>query len=219
MKYLKLFEQHNTDDIEQYIGYFKDENIEIKDVKVGGKGEYSQTYIINNLYALNIRTECNSTSLYEELIDEDYDYLPTVYDVRIADDDMTCIVMELLEPISQKQKDIIDTVDFLFYMFDEDGLDVFLERNIQNDLIYEIETRLRKATIKRIKSVSTPTTEAKYLMFIKDLKENINTYKSFLRTVQACLREYMYTFNFPYTDFHGDNIMKDKYGNFKLIDL
>ena len=97
-----LNEQLNHD--EEYLQYFKENNIVVNNITDLGSGDYSKTYKINTNkgdFALNIRNEMVGD--YSALIDEYYDYLPTVYDVRKINGKY-CVVMEVLLPISQEEK-------------------------------------------------------------------------------------------------------------------
>lgn len=215
MIYIKLFEQHSNqiskESIIDYIGYFEEKDLDLESIHIGGKGEYSTTYIITTSkgddYALNVRDEGGKS--YEVLIGDTWEYLPDVYDVRKAIDGKYCIVMEVLKPISKEYRDVIDAVDFLFYLNDEDGLDVWLENN--EGLLETVREYLDDYNILEVPD--------NYLMKLKWLKDNITTYAKFISIIEHAFIEYKYTFGYSYVDFHGENMMMDRYGNYKLIDL
>lgn len=120
--------------------------------------------------------------------------------------------MEVLLPISQEEKNIIDCIDYLFYTNGEDGLDVWLEDNLNEDLYLKIEELMEDIDIDNI-------SEKQYIDKLKWFCENYSDYESFINDIQSAFQEYQQALGFNYVDFHGDNLMQDKYGQIKLIDL
>ena len=197
---------------EEYLQYFKENNIVVNNISDLGSGCYSKTYKINTSkgdFALNIRNEMDVD--YSALIDEYYDYLPTVYDVRKINGKY-CVVMEVLLPISQEEKDIIDCIDYLFYANEEGGLDTWLEDNLRGDLYLKVEELVEETIIDDI-------SEKQYTNKLKWFYENYIDYEIFINDIQLAFQEYEQALGFNYVDFHGDNLMQDNYGQVKLIDL
>lgn len=227
MKYIKLFEEHFLDikkreflnenneqlnHVEEYLEYFKESNITINNISDLGSGDYSKTYKIatnKGDFALNIRTEMVGD--YSALIGEYYDYLPTVYDVRTIKDKY-CVVMEVLLPISLDEKNVIDCIDYLFYKKEEDGLDVWLEDNLRDNLYLKVDELIEEIDIDGV-------SEKQYVDKLNWFYENYNEYETFIDDIQSAFQEYKQVLGFNYVDFHGDNLMQDKYGQVKLIDL
>ena len=192
--------------------YFKENNIVVNNITDLGSGDYSKTYKISTYkgdLALNIRDEMVGD--YSALIDEYYDYLPTVYDVRKINGKY-CVVMEVLLPISQEEKDTIDCIDYLFYANGEDGLDIWLEDNLRDDLYLKVEELIEETDIDGI-------SEKQYTNKLKWFYEKYSDYETFINDIQSAFQEYNQALGFNYVDFHGDNLMQDKYGQVKLIDL
>ena len=54
---------------------------------------------------------------------------------------------------------------------------------------------------------------------LKWFSENYDSYEEFINTIHNAFKEYYYESGFNYTDFHGENLIKDLYGEYKLIDL
>lgn len=205
-----LNEQINNND--EYLQYFKENGINVNNISDLGSGDYSKTYKVSTdkgEFALNIRNEMVGD--YSSLIDEYYDYLPTVYDVRKINGKY-CVVMEVLLPISADEKNVIDYIDYLFYTNDEDGLDVWLEDNLRDDLYLKVEELMEETDIDNI-------SEKQYVDKLKWFYENYSDYETFINDIQSAFQEYKQALGFNYVDFHGDNLMQDKYGQVKLIDL
>ncbi len=205
-----LNEQINNND--EYLQYFKENGINVNNISDLGSGDYSKTYKISTdkgEFALNIRNEMVGD--YSSLIDEYYDYLPTVYDVRKINGKY-CVVMEVLLPISADEKNVIDCIDYLFYTNDENGLDVWLEDNLRDDLYLKVEELMEETDIDNI-------SEKQYVDKLKWFYENYSDYETFINDIQSAFQEYNQALGFNYVDFHGDNLMQDKYGQVKLIDL
>lgn len=190
-----------------YLQYFKENNITEL-----GRGDNSKTYKINTNkgdFALNIRDEM--VGGYSYLIDGYYDYLPTVYDVRKINDKY-CVVMEVLLPISADEKNVIDCIDYLFYANDENGLDIWLEDNLREDLYLKVEELIDETDFDSF-------SEKQYTDRLKWFNSVYNEYEDFINEIHSAFKEYYETFGFKYSDFHGNNLMQDKYGQIKLIDL
>lgn len=197
---------------EQYLGYFKESGIEVTSVEYLGSGEYSKTFKVRTKgrdYALNVRNEGGGN--YRYLVGEDNIYLPEVFDVREVLGKL-CIVMELLFPISADEKMIIDCIDYLFYQSGDDGLDVWLEDNLNQNLYYKTQEIIEDIDIDYIE-------EKQYIEKLKWFRESFEGYENFIEDIQSAFQEYSRKIGGYYTDFHGDNLMKDKYGSVKLIDL
>lgn len=195
------------------LDYFKEINRTVNNIEYLGKGEYSTTYKISTDsgdYALHIRDEMVGD--YSELIGEHHEYLPLVYDVRKIDNKFY-IVMELLYPISNDMKKAIDCIDYLFYENDLDALDNWLEDNLRDGDLY-LKTR-ELLDITDIDNVSVTQYTDRLNWFYK----HFDDYVILIGSIEDMFIEYNYTFGYRYSDFHGDNIMLDEYGDFKLIDL
>lgn len=158
---------------------------------------------------MNVRNE--KADYYSVLIDRYYEYLPIVYDVKTVDN-KSCIVMEVLNELSDDKKEIINVIDYLFYANDEDGLDIWLEENLHTGLLFKIKELLHEIDIDDI-------SEKQYVSKIKWFSENYLDYKNFINEIENAFIEYNQVFGMKYVDFHGDNIMTDQYGQLKLIDL
>ena len=198
--------------IVDYLQYFKKNNIPVNNITELGRGNSSKTYKINTNkgdFALNIRDEMVGD--YSYLIDGYYDYLPTVYDVRKINDKY-CVVMEVLLPISADEKKVIDCIDYLFYANDETGLDAWLEDNLREDLYLKVDELVDETDIGGI-------SEKQYTDRLRWFNSVYNEYKDFIYDIQLAFKQYKDAFGYKYSDFHGDNLMQDKYGQIKLIDL
>jgi hypothetical protein len=209
---LRDYLKEQVNNITDYLIYFKENNITVNNISELGSGEYSKTYKIETEdgdFALNIRNEMVGD--YSMLIGEDYEYLPLVYDVRKIDGKY-CVVMEVLESISEVEKTVIDCIDYLFYANDEDGLDVWLEDNLRLDLYLKVEELVNETDVDSI-------SEKQYTGKLKWFQLNYSDYDGFINEIQMAFREYHQVLGFNYSDFHGDNLMQDKFGQIKLIDL
>ena len=76
------------------------------------------------------------------------------------------------------------------------------------DVSFALPTQLQPAEIERIIKQSS-----------KWFYENYSDYETFINDIQSAFQEYNQALGFNYVDFHGDNLMQDKYGQVKLIDL
>jgi hypothetical protein len=209
---INLYLKEQLDNNDKHLVYFTKNNISIDNISYLGKGEYSKTYKVSTNkgdYAINIRDEMVGD--YSALIGEYYNHLPEVYDVSMVDGKY-CVVMEVLLPISDNEKNIIDCIDYLFYTNDEDGLDVWLEDNLHNDLYLKIEELVSETNINKI-------SEKQYTSKLQWFYNEYNNYESFIDDILSSFKEYNQVLGFNYVDFHGDNLMRDKYGDVKLIDL
>lgn len=209
---LRDYLNEQVNNITDYLTYFKENNITVNNIDELGSGEYSKIYKIETNdgdFALNIRSEMVGD--YSMLIGEDYDYLPIVYDVRKIDGKY-CVVMEVLDSISVDEKNVIDCIDYLFYTNDEDGLDVWLEDNLRLDLYLKVEELVNETDVDSI-------SEKQYIDKLKRFQLNYIDYEVFINEIQMAFREYYQVLGFNYSDFHGDNLMRDKFGQIKLIDL
>lgn len=199
-------------DNKEYLNYFYENNMDIKNISHLGSGENSKTFLVKTNkadYALNVRNE--KADYYSILIDRYYEYLPIVYDVKTVDN-KSCIVMEVLNELSDDKKEIINVIDYLFYANDEDGLDIWLEDNLHTGLLSKIKELLHEIDIDDI-------SEKQYISKITWFLENYLDYKKFINEIENAFIEYNQVFGMKYVDFHGDNIMTDHYGQLKLIDL
>lgn len=95
---------------------------------------------------------------------------------------------------------------------DEVGLDVWLEDNLRDDLYFKVEELVNETDIDRI-------SEKQYVNKLKWFYENYSDYETFINDIQLAFQEYKQALGINYVDFHGDNLMQDKYGQVKLIDL
>lgn len=216
MKYILYLENFQTTKISfdnDEIGYFIENGIRISNIEYLNKGEFSKTYKVSTEnrgnFALHIRDEMVAD--YSDLIDEDFEYLPKIYDVRKLND-RYYITMELLNPITKEEKDIIDSIDFLFYENNYDGLDIWLEDNLHNDLYNKVRSLLGSTNFEDV-------SVANYKDKLKWFDRVCSDYENFINDIQESFVEYNRETRFKYGDFHGDNLMYDQYGQLKLIDL
>lgn len=214
---MKIRLRENPEEVldEKYLEYFHKNNLKITHIKLIGEGLNSETYKIvtpKKEYALNIGQNI-SDNLYNLEIIEDlsYTYLPKIYDVTKIGIKY-CIVMELLFPISDEEKDIIKSIDYLFDVNEESGLEEWLENNLHSDLYSEIGSLIKTIDINTIP-------DKEYVDKLKWFSKNYKEYEFFINEIQSAFQEYYEIFNTSYVDFHKDNIMKDKKGYIKLIDL
>lgn len=200
----------------KYLLYFEKNNIIINNTTFIAEGENSKTYKIetnNKNYALNIRdNEDGRKRAYLKIKGNDiFDYLPLVYSVDTLED-YYAVVMEFLSPISEEDKKSISCIDYLFYANNEDGLDIWLEDNLYESLYIKVISLINKIKINKIK-------EKKYTEKLKWFYKEYPNYKNLIYSIQSAFQEYRNFFQFSYTDFHGDNLMKNENGNYKLIDI
>lgn len=214
---MKIQLRENSEEIldEEYLEYFHKNNLKVTHIELIGQGLNSETYKIvtpKREYALNIGGNISDTLYNLEIIEDlSYTYLPKIYDVTKIGTQY-CIVMELLFPISDEEKDIIKSIDYLFEISEESGLEEWLEDNLHSDLYSEIESIIKKIDINSI-------SDKEYVDKLKWFSKKYKQYEFFINEIQSAFQEYYEIFNTSYADFHGDNIMKDKKGYIKLIDL
>lgn len=203
---MKIQLRENPENIlgKEALQYFHKNNLKINNIEFIGEGEYSKTYKIEtdkNNYALNIREDEFRKAVYLKLKGQIYEYLPKIYSVYDLPNDYYAVVMELLYPISDEEKKVISHIDRLFYDNDENGLDIWLENNLHYDLYDKV--------IEYVENTDQPDW----------FSEEYENYEHLINEIQSAFQEYYEVSGFNYADFHGDNLMKDKKGNYKLIDL
>jgi hypothetical protein len=212
---IKLREQFEDILDEKYLEYFHKNNIRVTNIEFISEGLYSETYKIvtpKKEYALNVRDSI-SDNLYNLEINKDlsYTYLPKIYDITKVDTKF-CVIMELLLPITIDKKNTIDCINYLFYLDNKSGVDEWLEDNLHDDLYRKVVTLIQDNPIEKV-----PFKER-----IEDIKwfyENYSSYEEMIEEIQSAFQEYYEVFNSTYSDFHSGNLMQNKRGYIKLIDL
>lgn len=197
------------------LNWFSNNGLKIKSITESGKGENSKNYHVltnNGEYSLNIKNDIDYDWVIDRLIDKEYQYLPKIYAIYQNSKNEYCLIMEFLFPISDEEKKVIDCVDYLFYLNKEDGLDIWLSSNLYESLNEQVETYIKTINYNKI-------TEKQYIPKIKWFIENYPSYSNLINEIQHAFQEYNKVMRFNYSDFHGDNLMKDKNGSIKLIDL
>ena len=212
---IRLRESHEDILDEKYLEYFHKNNIKVTHIEFISSGSYSETYKIvtpKKEYALNVRDNI-SDNLYNLEIHEDlsYTYLPEIYDITKINIKY-CVVMELLLPISDDKKIAIDCINYLFYLDNKSGVDEWLEDNLHDDLYGKVVSLIE----------NNPIEDIPFKERIDDIKwfyENYNSYEELIEEIQSAFQEYYEVFNSTYNDFHSGNLMRNKKGYIKLIDL
>jgi len=217
MKHLKIFEFHNDTLLDTVNQLF---NSDYKTYKFIGEGEYSETYSLDDSeYCMNVREYDWTINSYRKMVGIELENIVNILQVE-TDENKTYILMDKLFKLNVGEEDAIDAIDDLFHVNGRDAIDSYLQTNLDEDFTGYIKYMLDNTTLEDYKSEYPIEDAIQHYKSIKRIKKHFNKYyEDMFNQIVEGFRQYNNLTGMDYIDFHSANLMKDKHGTYKLIDL
>ena len=216
----KIFKQYynykiKNETINKYLIYFEESNIKVKNIYLVINESSSDTYIIDTqkkTYALYISNEKEVDILNDKYrIYKRNKYTTNVYDCRIIENKL-CFVMEALIPLSQYEKDILRTIDYILFINGDERLDIYLS---YNDNLYEnLSHILENLSHERLFQLTKRNQYCKKILYMKD---NLEYCKDDIVKIENIFINYKKTSKNSFSNFQSEKIMKNLNNDFKII--